>query len=188
MYLIGIVAFMISFFLLPLILKGLPFSVLMNPAAILAILFALVSVLITTASFKLFTRGLNAAISRKYYLPETERLKAAELFRLLSKVSIGAALFVFFAGLIVVLSYLGYIYAAGHAVAAALVSLVLGTAVPIMFFEPAAFILRHRADAEAKVTQVKAYPKALGDRQLELCYQNGLSAEDIEKATEIDLR
>jgi hypothetical protein len=36
-------------------------------------------------------------------------------------------------------------------------------------------------------TAVKAYPKALGDKLLELCYQNGLTAEDIERATGIEL-
>jgi flagellar motor component MotA len=187
MYLIGIVAFAISF-LLPLTFKGVPYSTLANPAVVTAILFTVVSTLIATSNFKLFTRGFNAVISRKYYLPETERLKAADLFRLLSKVTIAAACFGVFAGIIAMLGHMDDTEALGHALAAALVSPVLGAAVPIMFFEPAAFVLRHRAETEAGAARMKAYPKALGDKLLELCYQNGLSAEDIEKATDIELR
>ncbi|MDR2770618.1 MAG: hypothetical protein LBB57_01110 [Clostridiales Family XIII bacterium] len=189
MYLIGIAAFVVSFALC-LTLKGVAPNTFANPSAILTVLFAVVSALLATSNFRLFTRGLNAAISRKYYLPEEECEKAADLFRLLSKVSIAAALFTFFTGLIAMLGHMEDAEAFGHALAAALVAPLVGVAVLTALFEPAAFILRHRARAEAAAGKaaVKTYPKALGDKLLELCYQNGLSAEDIEKATDIELR
>jgi hypothetical protein len=74
----------------------------------------------------------------------------------------------------------------GHALAAALVPPLYGVAAMLMFCEPVAYILRRPPQSDAPAA-VKAYPKALGDKLLALCYQNGLSAEDIEHATGIEL-
>ncbi|MDR1247144.1 MAG: hypothetical protein LBK57_08980, partial [Clostridiales Family XIII bacterium] len=131
-------------------------------------------------------RGLNAVISRKYHIPDDERKQAADLFRLLSKATIGAAVFLIPLGMISALANMDDIYAFGHAIAATLVAPLMGAAVPIALFEPVVFILRYRSNTSERA--VKAYPKALGDKLLELCYKNGLSTEDIENATDIELR
>jgi flagellar motor component MotA len=185
MYLIGIAAFILAFGA-PMVFKGLPASSLANPAAVLSILFAVIATLLATSSFKLFTRGLNAAISRKYYIPDDERLHAAELFRLLSKVTIAAALFTAFVGFTVMLVNWEDPEALVHALASALLSPILGIAVSVALFEPAVFILRHRDYVQARAAKI--YPKELGDKLLELCYQSGLSAEEIENAVGIELR
>jgi flagellar motor component MotA len=184
-YLIGLAAFAFSF-MTPMVLKGVPVTTLINPAVVLTIIFVLVSTLLATGSFKLFTRGLNAVISRKYHIPDEERKQAMDLFRLLSKATIAAAVLLIPMGLIAALGHLEDMEALGHAIASTLVAPLFGAIVPIALFEPVVFILRYRENAKERA--VKAYPKALGDKLLELCYKNGLSAEDIENATDIELR
>jgi flagellar motor component MotA len=186
-YLIGLAAFVFSFILVPFTLKGVQIIYLSNPAVILTILFVVVSTLLSTGKFKLFTRGLNAVISRKYYMPDDERRQAADLFRLLSKATIAAAVFLIPLGVMAALGNLSDTEALGHAMVAMLIAPLVGAFVPIAVFEPAAFILLHPSEP-SKRGGVKTYPKALGDKLLELCYQNGLSAEDIENATGIELR
>jgi flagellar motor component MotA len=186
MYLIGVIAFIISL-CLPMSLKGVALSNLLNPAALFVVLLPLISTLLATSGFKLFVRGLNAAISHKYHLPDEERTAAADLFRLLSKVAIAAAVFGVFLGLISMLGHMGDVEQFGHALAATLVSPLYGVAAALVLCEPVAYILRHPQQNDAPAASVKAYPKALGDKLLALCYQNGLSAEDIERATGIEL-
>jgi flagellar motor component MotA len=185
MYLIGVAAFVFSFST-AIVLKGVSPGVFANPAVILTILFTLVSTVLATGNFKLFIRGCNAVLSRKYYMPDEERRQAAELFHLLSKVTVAASVFVMFTGLIAMLGHMSDTELFGHAIAAALTAPLFAAAVPVALFEPAVFVLRHRSDAPERV--MKSYPKALGDKLLELCYQNGLNAEDIENATGIELR
>jgi flagellar motor component MotA len=186
MYLIGVIAFIVGLGL-PMVLKGVALTNLSNPAALFVVLLPLVSTLLATSGFKLFVRGLNAAISRKYHLPDEERAAAADLFRLLSKVAIAAAVFGVFLGLISMLGHMGDVERFGHALAAALVSPLYGIAAALVICEPVAYILRHPPQSDAPAAAVKAYPKALGDKLLALCHQNGLSAEDIERATGIEL-
>ncbi|MDR2088119.1 MAG: MotA/TolQ/ExbB proton channel family protein [Clostridiales Family XIII bacterium] len=187
MYLTGIAAFLLSF-LLVFALKGVNLTAFLNPAALFAVLFLVISTLIATSNFKLFLRGVNAVLSRKYFLPEADRQKAAELFRLLSKVSIIAGVFGILVGAIAMLGNMSDMEAMGHALVAALIAPLNGIIAALAIFEPAAFILRNRDETDVVSKAVKVYPKALGDKLLELCYQSGLSAEEIEKATEIELR
>jgi flagellar motor component MotA len=185
MYLIGIAVFIFTF-TMTFTFKGVAPGILINPAVVLTLLFVIIATLLATSNFKLFTRGFNAVISRKYYLPDEERRRAEELFHLLSRVTVASAVFLVFVGIISMLGHVDDTEALGHALTAALVSPIIASALIVIFFEPAAFILRYRQNAPER--KMNSYPKALGDKLLELCYKNGLSEEDIENATDIVLR
>ncbi len=184
MYFIGVLIMYIGLAMFGYIV-GFNFSFYLNPATVIIILASISGVVVATSSFKTFIMGLNAIISKKYVIDDEERERAAELFRLLSKTVVVASLIGFFGRLVIAFEHMGDIEMMTHIFAADFITLIGGFMTSIAFFEPAVLILKRRSKHSSMVEE---YPKHLGDRLLELCSQNGLSAEDILKATTIELK
>ncbi len=184
MYIIGVVVFVFGV-CLSMFFKHIPLGVLFNPAAIALILFSLVGVIVASSGYKSFIAGLNAVFSKKYVIDDDARHKAVGLFSLLSKTAVCASLLCLLAGIIAALGNSPNMLYAIPALGAALVSPLLGLVICLAVFEPAVYILKHR---KVESAVIKFYPKHISDKLLELCNQNGITEEDILKATDITLK
>lgn len=177
---IGFVGVLLSFYF-----RGIPIAFLINPAAVVIILFAVIGAIVATSSFKVFIRGINAIFSAKYEISEEECLQASNLFRLLGKCTLLASMVCVFIGIIAALANMYDQEVIAHAISAAFVGIIHGLVLLFAVFEPAAHALKK---PRRQFSSVQVYPKHVGDRLLELCIQNGLTPEEIESATGIQLR
>ncbi|MDR1571005.1 MAG: hypothetical protein LBS32_00605 [Clostridiales Family XIII bacterium] len=186
MFVIGLAVFIAGFVFSGIMVGFQSSYLIMSPAQIWGIVVSVVGVLAITSGFGLFVRCLNAAVFRKYWISAEDREKGAELFGLLAKIVPLAAIL---AALLRVVANFAYftsdIELLGHVAEATAAGLAWAIIPPLFVFLPVAYALKHRPEAGAM--SVKTYPRELGDRLLDLCYQKGLSAEDIERATDIDL-
>ncbi len=184
MYVFGIVIFWVGV-LLSMYFKHVTFSVLMNPAAMAVLLFSLTAVIVSTSSYKTFIAGLNSIFFKRYVITEETRIKAVELFRLLSKTAVFASIIGLIIGFIASVGNVTELEPFSHAIASALISPLLCLITCVAIFEPAVFILNRRTNESLLI---KAYPKHISDKLVELCNQNGITEEDILAATNIVLK
>ena len=96
-----------------------------------------------------------------------------------------AALFLLFTGLVAMLGMVDDPSYLGPVMAVALLSMVYGALINIVFILPAIHILKHRKNPEEDATVTE---KQVIDKLLELCHKQGISPEEIMDAEEISLR
>lgn len=123
-------------------LRGVLFGNFITPASVIVIFFAMIGIIVSTSSFKLFVRGVNAILSPRYVIEDGERLAAADLFRLLSKSVILTSVIVPFITVMAALSWQEDAAQTAHWLASGIVSPVLGLALVLAVLEPAIYILK----------------------------------------------
>lgn len=146
MYFIGIVITLAGL-TLSAQMKGVRFDIFANPSAIVPLLAAIIGTIAATSGYQILVRGTNAALSKEYVISQKDCLKAARLFRLLSKSTLLASLA---NPLYIIVSLSGSFTALdaeyiGHAAALIPVSPLIGLTLVLAVFGPAAYILNERA-------------------------------------------
>jgi len=150
-------------------------------------LIVLASVLVITASFKTFIMGINGAFSKKYQMTEEQINKTLDLFRLLQKTVNYTSVLLVLIGLVIVLGHVSDILSLGPSIALTLISPLYGVLINIAFINPVIYILQHKHEDEpAKAARIK--DKEALDKLMQLCFEKGLTHEDIMDADEITLR
>jgi flagellar motor component MotA len=155
--------------------------------SVLPLLLTVTGVIMGTGSFKTFVVGFNAAISRKYRISDEQREDAIDLFNMLSKVIYYVTAATTLIGMILTLYTLSDPAALGGKVAIMLVSLFYGAIVNLLFIQPTIYVLKKRQTEEpARVARIR--DKAAIDKLVQLCFEKGLTYEDIMEADDIQLR
>ena len=143
MYIIGLVIFLLGVFLV-MFLKGISMLILLNPAAIVIHIFAIIAVLAATSGFGVFLQGFKAVIMPRSAMEKSLRIRAISLFRLLTKTAVLASLIGMTIAIIAGLSHIDDIYALSHALASSLVMPLWGMTLIAAVFEPVVVILKDR--------------------------------------------
>jgi len=152
---------------------------------LISILFVNFAVILVTGQFKILIRGKNAILSKKYVISHEDKEKAIGLFRLLSKVTTGAAIMFTLISLNLMLGQLDDISTIGPMISIAMLSIIYGVVLNVIFFLPAIYILEHRQNPDEKIVISE---KLVVNKLLELCYKQGISPEEILEADEIHFR
>ena len=154
----------------------------MDAPSLTPILFAIAIVIYMTGEYKTFTKSINAIISKKYKISQVDLEKAVNLYKLLVKVVVYASILTFLLGLVLMLGNMYDLSLWNHMIAVAVIPLVYGAVINLVFFLPAIHILNYRENSEA--TKVIS-EKLVVDKLLELCYKKGISPEEILEAEDI---
>jgi len=150
-------------------------------------LIILASVIVATSSFKTFIMGINGAFSKKYIMTKEQCDKTMQLFNLLQKTIIYSCIVQFFIGFVIVLNHLGDVSSWGPSIAMTLIAPIYGALINIAFIQPAIYILSHKHESEpSHIARIK--DKEALDKLMQLCFEKGLTHEDIMDADEITLR
>ena len=155
-----------------------------------AFVLIFVGVIIATTGFKTFISGINGVMSKKYQMTAQMRDKALSLFRLLQKSTFYTMVLITVLGVLGVLTSLDDISGLGPALFIALIGIVYGSFINLAFLCPAIYILEHKLDEETEkpAAKIKDRDKEAVEKLLQLCFEKGLSHEDIMAADEISLR
>jgi len=191
-FVIGVLVFLASIFLVVTILGGNTMDYLNVPTAMMFLL-AIVSVLIMKGGFKTLIVAINALLSKKYSISAADQEKAIRLFKLLAKTVRYAALLYFLIALINMSMAINWAFDDKDVlvpvvlvnVAASALTIVYGLIINLVFLRPAIDILETRHNAEMK-TMISE--KQVIDKLLELSYKQGISPEEIMDAGEISFK
>ena len=188
-YAIGILVFLVSIFLVIIVLGGEVMDFLNLPSAFM-FLFAIVAVLIMKGGFKTLIVAINALLSKKYSISAADQEKAIRLFKLLAKTVVYASFLFTIVCLINILMNMDYLdpwftHNLGFNIAATFVFIFYALVINMVFIYPAISILESRHNAEVK-TMISE--KQVMDKLLELCYKQGISPEEILESNEISFR
>lgn len=147
----------------------------------------LTGVILYTSGFKTFIAGLNGVFSKNYHMTDELRAEATDLFILLRKTVTLAGVALTCISLCLLLLYLDDPSAIGPNVAVALLALLYAAFINMALINPILYLLQHRKDAEpAKVARIKE--KAAVDKLLQLCFEKGITLEEVMESDEIELR
>jgi flagellar motor component MotA len=185
MYVRGIIAFLISIFLmvsLAVEFDGPLYALFFDGASALAFVFAVTAVILSQGGFKTFFAAVNALISKKYHISAAEKEKAVRLFRLIGKTVTGVAFITAVIGTINMLGNLDDPSYLGSNVATVLLTLFYGLTINTVLINPAVNVLETRYNTEERPVISE---KQVIDKLLELCYKQGISPEEIMDATEL---
>jgi len=140
------------------------------------------SVVIATKSFKTFVSTINAVLSKNYYISGSDKEKAIRLFKLLAKISLIASSVSTLVGLITLLTNLSDIRYLGPSIAVAILPILGGLCVNLIFIHPTIYLLESRSNIEEKTVITE---KEVVNKLFELCYKQGITPEEILDAKEI---
>lgn len=162
------------------------FYIFLNWPTIIFFLMILTGVIMCTSNTKTFTMAVNGVLSRRYKMTEVQREKALALFTLLEKsVKCSAALLAMI-GFCLTLLKMDDLSSLGPNICIILLSVFYGALILLVFIYPAQYILQHQKEEEpARAVRIKE--KAAVDKLLQLCFEKGLTSEDIINADEITL-
>jgi len=150
-------------------------------------LIMMASVIVATSSFKTFIMGINGAFSKKYLMTKEQCEKTIALFKMLQKTVNYTSLLMVVIGLMVVLGNLTDLSSIGPSLSLSLIAIVYGVIINLAFIQPAIYILSHKHESEpAHIARIK--DKEALDKLMQLCFEKGLTHEDIMDANEITLR
>ena len=149
MFILGLLIYVIGLFFV-MFLKGLPWSVLNNPAAFFAIILPLVAVLTATRGFVAFKEGLKAAVFPQKTISKETRAQAMTLFRLLSKTAALASVIGAIVAVMSALTDINDTERLRHVISAACGTPLFGVSVIVCVFGPVAAALKKRGSNEKK--------------------------------------
>jgi flagellar motor component MotA len=150
--------------------------------------------IIGTGSFKAFIAGINCILSKKYRITEKLLDEAVSLFELLAKVVVNATVVSIFIGLCLTLLNLDDPASLGPKISIALLAALHGAFINLVFIHPAIYMLKKKRteepleDNDANIHAVRARDREAVDKLLQLCFEKGITREDIMNADGIDLR
>jgi uncharacterized membrane protein len=148
--------------------------------------FALAGAVIGTGSGKTFISGVNGVLSRKYQMTDEQRGKAVGLFKLLGNVTTSATVAITFIGIIMLLTMLNDPSAIGTYYGMVMVAVFWGAVIHMLFIQPSIYLLNQSREPEpARAARVK--DKQALEKLAQLCFEKGLTYEDIMEADEIQL-
>ena len=147
----------------------------------------LTSVIVATSSFKVFISGINGAFSKKYQMTKEQSDITLALFRLLQRTVNYTSVLVFLIGLVIGLGYLSDLFMLGPILAMTMIAPLYGIIINIAFINLVIYNLEHKHESES-ATVVRIKDKEVADKLLQLCFEKGLTHEDIMEADEITLR
>lgn len=166
-------------------INGSIFTLLDLPAILIYFIF-IAAVLISTSNFKTFIMGINGAISKKYQMSKEQCDKTISLFQLLRKTVFNTSILILVVSIMFILGNLSDVSHLGPAIAVALIAIAYGAFINLFMIDPAIYILGHKHEDEpAKIARIK--DKEALDKLLQLCFEKGLTHEDIMNADEIML-
>ncbi|MDR3295293.1 MAG: hypothetical protein LBT26_05650 [Clostridiales Family XIII bacterium] len=142
MLLLCIVILLVGF-AFPMYLMGFHIIYLLNPATLVTVLLAILFVLAATSGFALFIRCIKASLFRKYRIADEDKARGVEIFRLLARSMVFAAVFLVLCRAVVMLGYLDESAFLGHSFSAMMSGVVLSM-IPLALFEAVAWLLRTR--------------------------------------------
>ena len=185
-YVLGVVGIFALLILLIIVLD--PVAHVMNfidVPSLLPFILIMAAVIFMTGEYKTYTKSVNAILSKNYKISYADKEKAIRLYRLLGKVVVYTTVLNFTIGLSMMLVQFESVDNLGPMISVALVSVVYGTIINLVFIYPAIHILKNRENSEtARVIS----EKLVVDKLLELCYKKGISPEEILDAEDISLR
>ena len=169
---------------------GMEIGLIIDESVLLAYVAVLAGIITATGSFKTFISGINGVVSKKYRMTEELRDKALSLFKLLKKSTIHATVLITVLGLLATLYRMEDISKLGSAVAVALLSILYGAFINLALLNPAIYILcqKQEDDATSRVAKIKNRDKEAVEKLLQLCFEKGLTHDDIMAAEDITLR
>lgn len=161
--------------------------VFINTPTLVYFILIILGTVLTTSGFKGFVISVNGVLSRKYQMTDEDRDKGIELFTMLTKTVTQGGVALIFISLCLMLLRFDDLSALGPSMAVAFNSVLYASLINMLLLNPAIYILKHRAEAEpARTARVK--DKAAADKLLQLCFEKGLTFEEIMQAEEISLR
>jgi hypothetical protein len=188
-YLLGLLVFAIQIIFVMLVATGFDLVWLSNlffdGMTFAVFLLTITAVIITQGGHKTFIAAINAVLSKKYHIAASDKEKAIRLFRLIGKSVTATALLLTVIGVINILSNLDNPATIGVHMAMALLSIMHGIIINLVFVWPVVSILETRYNTEEKTVISE---KQVIDKLLELCYRQGITPEEILDADEIKLR
>jgi flagellar motor component MotA len=142
---------------------------------------------VSTGGFKTLVSGINGIFSRKYQMTDEQREKSVELFKFLGKVTALASIVLMFSGVILLMLNLNDPSTMGTHVGVALMAVFWGAAIEMLFIQPAVYMLNQKREPEpARAARIK--DKEALEKLAQLCFEKGLTYEDIMEADDIQLR
>ena len=192
MFILGMVIFLIGITFAILIcvsfssMMGI-FSFIDIPSAITYIIVML-SVIIATGSFKVFTSAINAVLSKSYHISAAGKERAIKLFKLLEKTSIYSSIVISLIGIIFMglnIDIQTQAYQILPSFTIGILPMFYGISVNIILIQPAIYILESRYNAEEKKVISE---KEITDKLFELCYKQGITPEEILESKEIHFK
>ena len=152
--------------------------------SLLPFILIMAAVIFMTGEYKTYTKSVNAILSKDYKISHADKEKAIRLYRLLGKTVVYTTVLNLTIGLGIMLGQFESVQFLGPMLSVAMVSVVYGTTINLVFIYPAIHILKNRENSE---TVRVISEKLVVDKLLELCYKKGITPEEILDAEDISL-